>query len=51
MDLLKTGNFHFQREETWNVVDRGGQENVDWKKETSWDRLQVQVLLARSNRI
>jgi hypothetical protein len=46
-----TENFHRQKEETWNVVDREGQENADWKKTTTWNPLQAQVLLERSNGI
>ena len=50
MDLLTTEYFDRQ-EQTWNVVDREGQEleNADWKKKISWNRLQAQVLLAHSN--
>ena len=49
MDLLTTEDSHSQKEETWNAVDREGQENGDWKKKTLWNRLKAQVLLVRSN--
>ena len=45
MDLL-TATDPQREEEAWNVVDREEQENGDWKKKTSCDHLQVQILLA-----